>query len=176
VLIAQFQSGTVASRYFSSIVLERLCHSESAVDCLLGEDLEQIGIYVWRNRAMDAEDARPGARSSLLLSSVLLHVWRRVAAVNHPQRSALFANTVTALAVVLDVHTTPDAQSYARIAQGMFLEILAIIASFDDLVLAVENDDLISTVVGLAAAEDSTGKEAQKALFALSRVDPRQAS
>jgi hypothetical protein len=171
-LIDQFKSGTAASRHFSSIVLERIAHSPEGVDCIMGENLDRIGLYVTQNRPKDAEDARPIARSAVFLSAVFLNVWRRAAATNSAAHCALFAATVTPLAAVIATQTEEGEACYARIAQAMFLEVLGLMATFDDLLLALHNEEMMSTVVGLAVGQDVVGKEARTALFNLSRVDP----
>jgi hypothetical protein len=174
VLIGQFTNGTNASRYFSSVVLERIAHSQEALDCIIGSDLDEVANYVLLNRPKAGTDSQPVTRSSVFLTCFLLNVWRRMAAVKHPRHCNFFSSTVTPLAAVLEIKTEPDTSSCARIAQAMFLEMLALMASFDDLLLAVHNEEMMSTVVRLAASQDNVGKEARNALFTLSREAPSQ--
>jgi hypothetical protein len=172
-LLKQFTSGTIASRHFSSVILERLSHCEAAVDLIRREDLNDVANYVLFNRPKDAAESRPPARSSVLATGVLLNVWRRVVAVNAEEHAGLFASSITPLAAVIAIETDQE-QSYLRIAQGLFCEMLALMASFEDLLLAVHGEETISTIVGLAAGQDNTGKEARAALMALSRAAPSE--
>jgi hypothetical protein len=170
-LIVQFEKGTTASRYFGSIILERIAHCETGIDLILKEDLFHVGQYISQNRPKDAKDARPAAMSALLAAVVLLKAWRRAVEVKHAGHRALFSATINPLAPVLALETAEGEQCFGRVAQAIFLEMLAMIATFDDLLLAVHNEDMMSTVVGLAVAQDAVGDGARKALFTMSRVD-----
>jgi hypothetical protein len=165
-LIMQFEQahGTMASRYFSSIILERMSHCLPEVDIIAQRDFDNVVKCLFSQCPQSYTDNRTENTMAILLASVILNVWRRLAAIRAPNHSILFSQVLMPLFDVLGIKGERNPASNLSIVQSMFLEVLRHIASFEDLSGSVKSAQMLEILREFAVVEGELGVQAQQTL------------
>jgi hypothetical protein len=144
--VSQFgrDEGTTASRYFASNILERMAHNEPEIDYIAAQNLENVVQTLFLYCPQNQGDKRPETRVAILLASVLLNVWRRLAEKKVTDHGVLFSQVLMPLFDVMGVKSDGKAQTHLLIIQSMFIEMLRHIGSFDDLRPSIKSGQMHS--------------------------------
>jgi hypothetical protein len=170
VLISQFRGdeGTTASRYFAANILERMSHTEPEIDQIVQLDFECVVRTLFTYCPQSQSDRRPETRLAILLSSLILNVWRRLAEKQIPDHAILFSQVLMPLFEVMDIKSDGNPQSHLVIVQSLFIEMLRHIGSFEDLGPSVKSEQMKSILEGFAkSSNQELVKEATETLAQL---------
>jgi hypothetical protein len=171
VLFTQFERGhgTAASRFYASIILERMAHSEPEIDSIAKRDFEHVVRCLLAHCPHDDEDKRPETAVAVHLSSVLLRIWRKWHTINEPNHAVLFSQVLMPLFDVVGIKNHTQNDSNLTTVQLIFLEILRHIAAFDDLVTSIKSEQMQDILREFASGNGTLAAEAQQTLDALNR-------
>lgn len=169
-LIAQFdkQIGTVASRYFSAMVLERMAHTPALVEHMLNCDTQNLMNYVSSYAPCSDTDNRPGTQIAICLSSVMLSLWRALKDdKDNTHHVILFSHVLMPLFEIIALPCA-DKPSNLLVMKAMFLEMFRHIVIHDDLKTSVSSEQIVSLLKDMAGGSGVIAGEAKAALELLS--------
>jgi hypothetical protein len=155
--------GTTASRLFAAIILERMARAPIVADIIAVQDLAGVVTCLTSHLPHSHADQRPEGQFAIIISSLLLSLWRRIAAAERPN-SVLFSQVLVPLFEVVGARPQPGSVSNLAIIQAMFLELLTHIASFAEMVTPLKSEQMLELLKGFAGCDSELGRHAKQAL------------
>jgi hypothetical protein len=164
-LFDQFErGGTSASRYYGSIMLERMSHCEPEIDVIAKRDCDGIIQCLMANCPRSETDQRPETALAVHLSSVVLRIWRKWRAVAEQNHLILFSQILMALLNILAIPNSAQKDSNLTAVQMMFVEMVGHIATFEDLRMSVRSEQMLEFLRGFAKGESALAAIARQSL------------
>jgi hypothetical protein len=170
-LMSQFErGGMAAARYYGSIILERMSHCEPEIDLIAQRDCDGIVHCLTVHCPQSETDQRPETAVAVHLSSVLLRIWRRWRVTSEPNHMILFSQVLIPLFDVVAIPNSGQKGSNLTALQLMFIEILGVIATFDDLAMSVRSEQMLEILRGFAKGERALAAAARESLDVLEKT------
>jgi hypothetical protein len=144
-----------------------MSHCQPEVDLIAQRDFDNVVKCLFSQCPQSHTDRRPENTMAILLSSVILNVWRRLAAMRAPNHSILFSQVLMPLFDVIGLKGERNPDSNLTVVQIMFLEVLRHIASFEDLRGSVKSAQMLEILNEFAVMEGELGVQARATLALL---------
>ena len=141
----KFKNSCLASRYFSSIILEFLSHFDEELNVLAHNNLEFLVQSIIQFCPKNSNDDRIDSYFSVLLSFVLLRVWKKVELLGSPEELLipLFSCILLPIFEILGHENKNIEKSYLSLIQKNAILIIGIIGKHNELKSALISEQMI---------------------------------